>query len=226
MVLDPGSAGGSARGLVDDALAAVGLAEAGRAYFWQLSGGMQQRVSIARAVAHEPEVLLMDEPFAAADAQTRADLEDLVRRLWRERGMTILFVAHDIDEAAHLGQRVLALSGSPTVVQEQLVIDLPEERDQLRTRSIRAFAELRTHAYERIQAARRGTAAGPVSGRRVSWRGSRISGSPSPPSSRTLPPICSTDHPSKEIDGASESGRWERGRIAHRLHPRVIRESL
>ncbi|WP_238431388.1 ABC transporter ATP-binding protein [Streptomyces cavernae] len=144
------------RELVSDALDAVGLADAAGAYPWQLSGGMQQRVAIARALAYEPDVLLMDEPFAAVDAQTRADLEDLVRGLWRQRGITILFVTHDIDEAVYLGERVIVLSSSPTVVQEQLKIDLPDERDQLHTRVAPRFAELRTHVYEQIQAAKRG----------------------------------------------------------------------
>ncbi|CCK26138.1 2-aminoethylphosphonate ABC transport system,ATP-binding component PhnT [Streptomyces davaonensis JCM 4913] len=148
---------GRRRELVRDALASVGLADAVGAYPWQLSGGMQQRVAIARALAYEPRVLLMDEPFAAVDAQTRAELEDLVRRLWRERGITILFVTHDIDEAVYLGERVIVLSASPTVVQEQLKIDLPDERDQLHTRVAPRFAELRTHVYEQIQAAKRGT---------------------------------------------------------------------
>jgi NitT/TauT family transport system ATP-binding protein len=144
------------RELVADALESVDLTEAAGAYPWQLSGGMQQRVAIARALAYEPEVLLMDEPFAAVDAQTRADLEDLVRRLWRERGITILFVTHDIDEAVYLGERVIVLSASPTVVREQLKVDLPDERDQLHTRVAPRFAELRTHVYEQIQAAKRG----------------------------------------------------------------------
>ncbi|MFC8677367.1 ABC transporter ATP-binding protein [Streptomyces griseorubiginosus] len=144
------------RELVADALESVGLPDAAGAYPWQLSGGMQQRVAIARALAYEPEVLLMDEPFAAVDAQTRADLEDLVRRLWRERGITILFVTHDIDEAVYLGERVIVLSASPTVVREQLKVDLPEERDQVHTRVAPRFAELRTHVYEQIQAAKRG----------------------------------------------------------------------
>ncbi|GAA1356381.1 ABC transporter ATP-binding protein [Streptomyces beijiangensis] len=143
------------RELVSDALESVGLADAAKAYPWQLSGGMQQRVAIARALAYEPEVLLMDEPFAAVDAQTRADLEDLVRGLWQQRGITILFVTHDIDEAVYLGERVLILSASPTVVQEQLKIDLPGERDQLHTRAAPRFTELRTHVYEQIQAAKR-----------------------------------------------------------------------
>ncbi|MFI7505116.1 ABC transporter ATP-binding protein [Streptomyces sp. NPDC049687] len=145
------------RELVTDALESVGLADAAGAYPWQLSGGMQQRVAIARALAYEPRVLLMDEPFAAVDAQTRADLEDLVRGLWRQRGITILFVTHDIDEAVYLGERVVVLSASPTVVQEQLKVDLPAERDQLHTRVAPRFAELRTHVYEQIQAAKRGT---------------------------------------------------------------------
>ncbi|MGC9495608.1 ABC transporter ATP-binding protein [Streptomyces sp. WG7] len=143
------------RELVADSLASVGLADAAGAYPWQLSGGMQQRVAIARALAYEPEVLLMDEPFAAVDAQTRADLEDLVRRLWRERGITVLFVTHDIDEAVYLGERVVVLSASPTVVRERLEVGLPDERDQAHTRADPRFAELRTHVYQQIQAAKR-----------------------------------------------------------------------
>lgn len=140
--------------LADKALEAVGLAHVPRHYPWQLSGGMQQRVAIARAVAYQPEVLLMDEPFAAVDAQTRADLEDLIREVWKKLGVTILFVTHDIDEAVYLGQRVIVLSSSPTVVQDNLVVDLPAERDQLNTRSLPKFAELRHHVYEQIQMAK------------------------------------------------------------------------
>jgi NitT/TauT family transport system ATP-binding protein len=142
--------------LVSEALDAVGLGDVHGAYPWQLSGGMQQRVAIARAVAYEPHVLLMDEPFAAVDAQTRAELEDLVRSVWHRTGVTILFVTHDIDEAVYLGQRVLVLSSSPTVVQEDLTVDLPDERDQLTTRSDPRFTRLRTHVYAQIQQAKRG----------------------------------------------------------------------
>ena len=138
------------RHLVEEALEAVGLADVHSAYPWQLSGGMQQRVAIARAVAHEPRVLLMDEPFAAVDAQTRADLEDLLRTIWRRLQVTVLFVTHDIDEAVYLGQRVLVLSGSPTVVRQDLPIDLPDDRDQLTTRSTPRFAELRAQVYAQI----------------------------------------------------------------------------
>lgn len=144
---------------VDKALHAVGLDHAAGSYPWQLSGGMQQRVAIARAVAYQPEVLLMDEPFAAVDAQTRADLEDLIRTVWKEFGVTVLFVTHDIDESVYLGERVLILSNSPTVVQEDLTIDLPAERDQLTTRSMPRFTELRAHVYEEIQKAKRGKGA-------------------------------------------------------------------
>ncbi|MBB4762774.1 ABC transporter ATP-binding protein [Amorphoplanes digitatis] len=150
------------RELVAEALASVGLDGTESAYPWQLSGGMQQRVAIARAVAYEPTILLMDEPFAAVDAQTRADLEDLVRSLWRRLGVTILFVTHDIDEAVYLGQRVLMLSASPTVVQDELTVDLPAERDQLHTRADPRFTAQRAHVYAQIQAAkaRTGTASG------------------------------------------------------------------
>jgi NitT/TauT family transport system ATP-binding protein len=154
----------SARGrLVAESLAAVGLSDAGRAYPWQLSGGMQQRVAIARAIAFQPRVLLMDEPFAAVDAQTRADLEDLVRTVWQASGVTLLFVTHDIDEAVYLGQRVVMLSASPTRVLEDLDIDLPAERDQLTTRSDARFVELRTHVYARIQEAKRSGGGTPAS---------------------------------------------------------------
>jgi len=143
------------RELVNKVLDAVGLSAAGDKYPWQLSGGMQQRVAIARAVAYSPEVLIMDEPFAAVDAQTRADLEDLVRYIWQQFGVTVIFVTHDIDESVYLGQRVIVLSMPPTVVQEDLEIDLPAERDQLTTRALPRFTELRTHVYGQIQKAKR-----------------------------------------------------------------------
>ncbi|GIJ20702.1 ABC transporter ATP-binding protein [Micromonospora lutea] len=147
--------------LVTDAIDAVGLAHAARSHPWQLSGGMQQRVAIARAIAYQPEVLIMDEPFAAVDAQTRADLEDLVRELHTTRGISVLFVTHDIDESVYLGERVLVLSASPTWVQEDLAVDLPVERDQIGTRALPRFTELRTHVYDQIQRAKRGQTVAP-----------------------------------------------------------------
>ncbi|MPZ80209.1 MAG: ATP-binding cassette domain-containing protein [Actinophytocola sp.] len=149
-----GTAKDKRRRMVDEALHAVGLGDAHQAYPWQLSGGMQQRVAIARAVAYQPRVLLMDEPFAAVDAQTRADLEDLIRSVHQQLGITMLFVTHDIDEAVYLGERVIMLSSSPTHVAEDLVIDLPAERDQLTTRGDARFTELRGRVYAQIQKAK------------------------------------------------------------------------
>jgi NitT/TauT family transport system ATP-binding protein len=142
--------------VVEAAIAEVGLADVHAAYPWQLSGGMQQRVAIARAIAYQPKILLMDEPFAAVDAQTRGELEDLTLRVWRRHGVTILFVTHDIDEAVYMGQRVVILSSSPTVVLEDVTIDLGAERDQLATRSAPRFAELRARVYKQIQRAKLG----------------------------------------------------------------------
>ncbi|MGX6447334.1 ABC transporter ATP-binding protein [Patulibacter sp. S7RM1-6] len=136
---------------VDRALDAVGLSAAVDRHPWQLSGGMQQRVAIARALAYQPQLLLMDEPFASVDAQTRADLEDLVLRLRAEYGMTVLFVTHDIDEAVYVGDRVVILEPSPTAVRESLPIDLPAPRDQITTKELPAFATLRAHVYRQIK---------------------------------------------------------------------------
>ncbi|MGH3660410.1 MAG: ABC transporter ATP-binding protein, partial [Micromonosporaceae bacterium] len=93
--------------VASEALSAVGLDGAGDKYPWQLSGGMQQRVSIARAVAYRPEILVMDEPFASVDAQTRTELEDLLLRVRNEFNMTVLFVTHDIEEAVYLADRIV-----------------------------------------------------------------------------------------------------------------------
>lgn len=142
--------------LISDALDAVGLGDVPSAYPWQLSGGMQQRVAIARAVAYEPHILLMDEPFASVDAQTRADLEDLVRSLWERSGLTMLFVTHDIEEAIYLGERVLVLSGRPTVVLEDVRVNLPKEREQISTRNDPEFARLRSDVHRLVQMAKRG----------------------------------------------------------------------
>ncbi|HZE40247.1 MAG TPA: ABC transporter ATP-binding protein [Stackebrandtia sp.] len=148
---DNGIRSAERRERVREALDQVGLADTARAYPWQLSGGMQQRVAIARALAYRPRLLLMDEPFAAVDAQTRADLEDLVYRLWRDLGVTIVFITHDIDEAVYLGQRVLVLSAEPARVREEIAIDLPAERDQLATRADPRFIELRTQIQQHIR---------------------------------------------------------------------------
>jgi NitT/TauT family transport system ATP-binding protein len=136
---------------VEQALDAVGLAGAHGKYPWQLSGGMQQRVAIARALAYRPEVLVMDEPFASVDAQTRFELEDLCLRIRDEYGMTIVVVTHDIDEAVYLSDRVVVLGRKPAVVTEIVPISFPEPRDQLTTRALPEFGELRTHVLALIK---------------------------------------------------------------------------
>jgi NitT/TauT family transport system ATP-binding protein len=130
---------------VAEVLASVGLADAGRQYPWQLSGGMQQRVAIARALAYRPDLLLMDEPFASVDAQTRFELEDLILRLRDEFGVTVVFVTHDIDEAIYLADRIVVVSKSPGVVTEIVDITLPRPRDQIATKADEAFAHYREH---------------------------------------------------------------------------------
>jgi len=137
--------------LVEEALESVGLSGFADQHPWQLSGGMQQRVAIARALAYQPRVLLMDEPFASVDAQTRADLEDMMLRIRSEYGMTILFVTHDVDEAVFLGDRVIVLTARPSRVAEILTVDLPQPRDQLHTRQLPEFVNLRTHVYSSIK---------------------------------------------------------------------------
>jgi NitT/TauT family transport system ATP-binding protein len=136
---------------VDEALAAVALQDFAERHPWQLSGGMQQRVAIARALAYRPEVLMMDEPFASVDAQTRADLEDLILKVCREFEVTSVFVTHDIDESIYLGDRVLVLTTRPTVLKESVSIDLPRERDQIVTKALPDFAQLRAHIYSLIR---------------------------------------------------------------------------
>ncbi|MBS0023447.1 ABC transporter ATP-binding protein [Microbacterium paraoxydans] len=135
------------------ALAAVGLTGAEGKYPWQLSGGMQQRVAIARAIAYRPEVLVMDEPFASVDAQTRFELEDLCLRIRDRFGMTIVIVTHDIDEAVYLSDRVVVLGERPARVTEIIDVDFGGQRDQLTTRALPAFAELRTRIFELIRRA-------------------------------------------------------------------------
>jgi NitT/TauT family transport system ATP-binding protein len=139
------------KALVEEALEAVGLTRFIDHYPWQLSGGMQQRVAIARALAYQPSILLMDEPFASVDAQTRGDLEDLVLRVREEFAVTILFVTHDIDESVYLSDRVVVLTHAPTEVKEMIDVDLPFPRDQIATKELPEFTQLRGHVYRLIK---------------------------------------------------------------------------
>ena len=140
-----------ARELVEHAVQSVDLSRFLDRYPWELSGGMQQRVAIARALAYQPEIMLMDEPFASVDAQTRADLEDLILEVRREYGVTVVFVTHDIDESVYLSDRIAVLTPSPTTVQEVLEVDLPEPRDQVETKELPEFAHLRGHVWRLIK---------------------------------------------------------------------------
>jgi len=142
---------GERKRLVEDALESVGLTRFIDHYPWQLSGGMQQRVAIARALAYQPTILLMDEPFASVDAQTRAELEDLVLRVREEYGITILFVTHDIDESVYLADRVVVLTHAPTEVKEIVPVDLERPRDQITTKELPEFVHLRGHVYRLIK---------------------------------------------------------------------------
>jgi NitT/TauT family transport system ATP-binding protein len=135
-----------------EVLASVGLADAGRQYPWQLSGGMQQRVAIARSLGYRPDLLLMDEPFASVDAQTRFELEDLILRVREEFGVTVVFVTHDIDEAIYLADRVVVLSRAPGAVSEIIDVRLPRPRDQIATKGGQAFARYREHLLGLVMA--------------------------------------------------------------------------
>jgi NitT/TauT family transport system ATP-binding protein len=137
--------------LVSESLDAVDLSGFGDHYPWQLSGGMQQRVAIARALAYQPRLLLMDEPFASVDAQTRADLEDLVAAVHARFGITIVFITHDIDEAVYLSDRVIVLSRSPTTVLDRIATDLPRPRDQIATKALPGFVAKRSEIARLIR---------------------------------------------------------------------------
>ena len=135
---------------VDHALEAVGLPGTHDLYPYQMSGGMQQRVAIARALVVQPKVMLMDEPFAAVDAQTRADLEDLVLRVRNEYQVTVAFVTHDIDEAVYLGDRVVVLAANPGRIEADIPVTLDRPRDQVKTKLEPDFARLRSEVFELV----------------------------------------------------------------------------
>jgi NitT/TauT family transport system ATP-binding protein len=129
----------------------VGLSGFEHYYPYQISGGMQQRCGLARALAVEPRVLLMDEPFGAVDAQTREILQFEMLRIWEMRPTTMVFVTHAIDEAVLMGDRVLVLKGRPSSVHEIVQVDLPRPRDRA-TLLLPRFAELREHVWNTLMA--------------------------------------------------------------------------
>jgi NitT/TauT family transport system ATP-binding protein len=117
-----------ARLVAHEQLKLVGLADHAKKYPAELSGGMRQRVNLARALAIDPNVLFMDEPFAALDAQTREVMQAELLRIWQERRKTVLFVTHQLDEAVFLADRVVVLGADPGYVKRDIAIDLPRPR--------------------------------------------------------------------------------------------------
>jgi NitT/TauT family transport system ATP-binding protein len=134
-----------------EALRQVNLTNHANDYPRQLSGGMQQRVQIARALALHPQLLLMDEPFGALDAMTRENLQVELRRIQQASGATIIFITHDVDEAVFLADRLIVLKGKPAGIGLDVVSSLPRERDQVKTKETPAYLELRHIVYEMLR---------------------------------------------------------------------------
>lgn len=129
----------------------VGLSEFAGRYPHELSGGMKQRVAIARSLSYQPDVLLMDEPFGALDAQTRERLQEELVQIWQSTGTTIVFITHDIEEAVFLGQRVAVMSNRPGRITSLIDIDLPEVGPHEDVRSSAAFAEYRHRIWSLLR---------------------------------------------------------------------------
>jgi NitT/TauT family transport system ATP-binding protein len=138
------------RAVVDRYLELTGLSEFSDHLPGELSGGMKQRVALARVLAFDPEVLLMDEPFGSLDAQTRETMQEELIRIWERTGKTVFFVTHDIDEAVYLGDRVLVLSARPARVREEVAVALPRPRGVVARKST-AFLECRNRIWDLIR---------------------------------------------------------------------------
>jgi NitT/TauT family transport system ATP-binding protein len=127
---------------VAESLSMVGLADSARDYPWQMSGGMQQRVQLARALAIRPSGLLMDEPFGSLDAVTKTLLQDELQRVHQGTRATVVFVTHDVDEAVYLSDRIL--------IAHEIPVNLPRPRDQLATKELPQYLKLRRMVYDEI----------------------------------------------------------------------------
>jgi NitT/TauT family transport system ATP-binding protein len=138
------------RSRAEKMLELVGLEKFAKNYPWQLSGGMQQRVSIARALAFDPQLLFMDEPFGALDEITRENLNLELLRLWRETGKTIIFVTHSIPEAVFLSTRIVVMTPRPGKIETVIPVDLPQPRD-FETRESGRFFEIATQVREALR---------------------------------------------------------------------------
>ena len=136
---------------IDALLEKMGLSHTARQFPAELSGGMQQRVQIARALAQQPKLLLMDEPFGALDAITRQTLQDEVARLAAEQHTTVVFITHDLEEAIYLGDRVIALAANPGRIVEMIEVGIPRPRGQLETREDRRFLAHRHRLFGLLQ---------------------------------------------------------------------------
>jgi NitT/TauT family transport system ATP-binding protein len=134
------------------ALELVGLTGFEKSYPYELSGGMRQRVGIARALVSEPEILLMDEPFGAVDAMTREAMQAEFEKIIAETGQTVFFITHSIDEALTLADRVVVVSNRPGTVKEIVDVDLPRSRFDEGVRGSARFGELREHIWSQLQA--------------------------------------------------------------------------
>ena len=141
---------------VKAAIDMVGLERCAEDYPWQLSGGMQQRVQIARALALQPAVLLMDEPFGALDAMTKATLQDELLRVQSQTGASVVFITHDIEEAVYLGDRVVVLGGPPGHIHKIVSAGLPRPRHQIESRQAPEFLRLRLEIHAAVREASRG----------------------------------------------------------------------
>ena len=136
--------------IIDKYVKMVGLDHARNRYPAELSGGMQQRVSIARALAVDPDIIFMDEPLGALDALTRINLQDEISRICREEGKTVVFVTHDIEEAVVLADRVVVLSANPGRVQTIIPVNIIDRTD----RTSASFVNIRNHIFEQFQLAK------------------------------------------------------------------------
>jgi NitT/TauT family transport system ATP-binding protein len=136
---------------VNAMLSLIHLESYSKHYPNELSGGMQQRVAIARALICRPKLLLMDEPFGSLDALSRFDLENELLQLWKKFNLTIVFVTHDIDEAIYLSDRIILLDSSPAKITDDIKIDLPCPRDQIKTKNDRSFGVYRENIINKIR---------------------------------------------------------------------------
>jgi len=125
----------------------IGLERAADRYPYELSGGMRQRIAVARALVNHPRLLLMDEPFAAVDAMTRSTLQDELLRIWRQVGLGIFFITHNIEEAVFLAERIVVMSPHPGRIKSIIKVDLPFPRDRASPAFGRVYSEVR-NAFE------------------------------------------------------------------------------